>query len=82
MAALADLAENGARGKIKALINLRLFRWVSFALGALIIASPLPDELGISLLGFSKMKTVWFVPVSYVFNGIGILLIGAVARAL
>lgn len=58
------------------------FRWISFFIGGLIIASPFPDELGISLLGFSKMRTAWFVPLSYVFNFAGILAIGAAARAI
>jgi uncharacterized membrane protein YdjX (TVP38/TMEM64 family) len=68
--------------RARALIHVRLFRIISFFLGALVIASPLPDELGVGLLGFSKMKTLWFVPVSFVCNAIGILLIAGVARAL
>ncbi len=64
------------------LIRSRAFRWASFFIGGLIIASPFPDELGISLMGFSKMKTAWFVPLSYAFNFIGILLIGLAARAI
>ena len=51
-------------------------------LGGIIIASPFPDELGISLLGFTKTKTNAFIPVSLVFNFIGILLIGIVARTI
>jgi len=68
--------------KFKALLKLRYFRWFTFFLGSLIIASPLPDELGISLLGFSRMKVRWFMPVSFVLNFIGIVFIGLVARAL
>jgi len=67
--------------RIRALFRLRLFRWVSLFVGGLIIASPLPDELGISLFGFSKAKTSWFVPLSFTFNFIGIVLIGLVAQA-
>ena len=61
--------------------KLKFFRWLTFLVGGLIIASPLPDELGISILGFSKMKVSWFIAISLVFNFIGILLIGVVARA-
>lgn len=64
------------------LFRRRLFRWLSFFVGGLIIASPLPDELGIGLFGFSKMKTIWFIPLSFVFNFLGIVFIGLVARAL
>lgn len=68
--------------KIKIRHHLHLFRWVSFFVGGLIIASPLPDELGISFLGFSKMNLKMFIPISFIFNFIGILLIGMVANAL
>ena len=68
--------------RIKIFLHRRLFRWASFFVGGLILASPLPDELGISLLGFSNMKTSWFVFFSLIFNFIGILIIGMVANAL
>lgn len=66
--------------RIGALFRNKSFRWFTFFFGGLIIASPLPDEFGITLLGFSKMRTSWFVPLSFVFNFIGILLIGMIAR--
>ncbi len=47
-------------------------KWLSPLLGALIIASPLPDELGISLLGMSKVRTSVLMPISFVMNFIGI----------
>ncbi len=74
------LQEKGISKRIKAIFEVKLFRWLTFLLGALIIASPLPDELGISLLGFSKMRTSWFIPLSFIANFGGILLIGFVAK--
>ncbi len=53
----------------------RLFRWFLPFIGALIIASPLPDELGIGLMGVSKMKVTSLIAISYVMNAIGIALI-------
>lgn len=80
---LMELVKHQGAGKrIKVLIKLKFFRWLTFLVGGLIIASPFPDELGISLLGFSKMRTLWFIPLSFVFNFIGILLISWVAKAL
>lgn len=76
------LKHQGAGKRVRAFFRLRLFRWFAFVIGVLIIASPFPDELGISLLGFSKMKTAWFIPISLISNFIGILAIGLVARAL
>lgn len=79
---LLELLGHRHMGKrIRVLFKLRLFRWVSLFVGGLIIASPFPDELGISLLGFSKVKTCWFVPLSFLFNFIGIVLIGLIAQA-
>lgn len=68
--------------RIRALSKLKFFRWLTFLTGGLIIASPLPDELGIGLLGFLKMKTSWFILISFLFNFMGILLIGLVAKIL
>jgi len=58
------------------------YRWLAFLVGGMIIASPLPDELGVSILGMSRMNMRLFIPISFAFNFIGILLIGVVARAI
>lgn len=50
-------------------------KWLAPVLGALIIASPLPDEFGISLLGMSKIRTSVLMPISYAMNFFGIYLI-------
>jgi hypothetical protein len=47
-------------------------KWLSPIIGALIIASPLPDEFGLALLGFSRTKLSLLVPISFVMNFIGI----------
>lgn len=44
-------------------------------LGALIIASPLPDELGLFMLGASRLKYYQVVLLTYALNTAGILLI-------
>lgn len=64
------------------LFKRRFFRWITFLVGGLILASPLPEELGIALLGFSKMRFRYFVLLSFVFNFLGIVAIGLVARSL
>lgn len=58
------------------------FRWLSPLLGAIIIASPLPDELGITLLGISKVRSVNLAIISFVMNFIGVLLVALVSGAL
>ena len=76
------IAHTSAHKRLFALVKMRSFRWVAFVLGGLIIASPLPDELGITLLGLARIKPAWFVVVSFVFNFVGILAIGSFARLL
>ncbi len=65
--------------KMRSLFRLKFFRWFTFLLGGLIIASPLPDELGLAMLGLSKTHPRTLIAVSYVFNFLGILAIGLVA---
>lgn len=76
------ISHNNSGKRIKAILKIRLLRWLTFLVGGLIIASPLPDELGIGLLGFSKVGVWRFAPFSFTFNFIGILLIGLVAKSL
>ena len=64
------------------ILHLRLFRWIIPFVGALIIASPLPDELGLMMLGLSRIKTINFIPLTLLFNFIGIVIIGLIARAI
>lgn len=60
----------------------RRFRRILPFVGALIIASPLPDELGLALLGLSKVSNRYFFAISYSMNFLGIVLIGLAARGL
>jgi len=76
------LKHQGVGKRFRALLKLKYFKWLTFLVGSLIIASPLPDELGISLLGFSKVRFGVFALFSFVSNFAGILIIGLAARAL
>lgn len=68
--------------RIISIFKLKLFKWLIPFIGALIVASPLPDELGLVMLGLSRMKISTFIPLSFLLNSIGILIIGLIARAL
>lgn len=67
--------------RINFIFNKKIFRWMTVFFGALIIASPLPDELGIALLGLTKIKEWHFALISFLLNGFGILIIGLIAGA-
>lgn len=64
------------------LFRMRMFRWFLTFVGALIIALPLPDEIGLALMGLAHLKAKYLVPLSFVLNTVGIFFVGLVARAL
>lgn len=78
---LKYLFQHPKKGRKSALFRTKLPRFLWPLLGALIIASPLPDELGIAMIGLSRMTDKTFLPISFVMNCLGILLIGLAARA-
>lgn len=60
---------------LKRTFHSKYFSWTLPVIGAIIIASPLPDELGVSLMGISKMKTYQFLAISFILNSVGIVLV-------
>lgn len=62
--------------------HLGFWKWLAPILGALIIASPLPDEFGLSLLGLSRTRLAVLMPVAFVMNFLGILLVASIAHTL
>lgn len=80
---LRDLVHlDNSNKRLKKLSEMKFFRWFVLFFGGLIIASPLPDELGVSILGLAKIKTRWFIPIAFVFNTLGILAITITAQSL
>jgi len=53
----------------------KYFRWSLPVIGAIIIASPFPDELGISLMGLTRIKNYQFVILSLVLDITGVFLL-------
>lgn len=67
--------------KFHRIIHTKYFAWLGPVIGALIIASPLPDELGVGLLGIYQVENKKFILLSYIMNTIGIFLLLSVAKA-
>lgn len=57
------------------------FIWLLPFVGAFIVASPLPDEAGITLLSLSKLKNWQFIAIAFLLNAIGIFLVVTLARS-
>ncbi|MSR71400.1 MAG: hypothetical protein EXS50_01865 [Candidatus Taylorbacteria bacterium] len=74
----SDIIEIVNRSKNKRFlhfIHLRIWRYLTPLLGAIVVASPLPDEQGLAMMGLSKTKTFVLIPISFTFNFIGIIII-------
>lgn len=65
---------------ISKLFSTPYFAWLGPVVGAIIIASPFPDEIGIGLLGVTKLKNWQFLVLSFVLNSLGIFFIIAFAK--
>ncbi|KND49659.1 MAG: hypothetical protein AB203_01070 [Parcubacteria bacterium C7867-008] len=68
--------------KIIAFTHGGIMRWLSPVIGALIIASPLPDEVGLTIMGMSKIRSTYLIPIAFVMNFLGIWAIISIAVAL
>lgn len=66
--------------RTRALFKSPYFAWIMPFIGALIIASPLPDEIGVSMLGASKIRPWQFFIVTFALNTMGIFLVVSVTR--
>lgn len=64
------------------ILHSKYFAWLAPVVGALIIASPLPDEAGLSLLGLTKMSTARFITLAFGLNSVGIYLVALAASRL
>jgi len=56
------------------------FWWIVPVLGAVIIASPLPDELGLIMMGLSHIRMGTFIVLAYTMNAAGIFAIATAAQ--
>ena len=79
---LEYIAQQHHQDRLVHIVKQRLFRWMLITLGAIIVASPIPDEIGLALMGISRMKLVHFIPLSFVLNFCGILIIALIAKSM
>ncbi len=74
--------KKGRRERIHAFLQIPVVRWIIPLVGALVIASPLPDEIGLAMLGTSKINHRFFLLLTFFLNGAGIFFIALTAQAL
>lgn len=61
--------------KLTKLLHTAHYKWTLPVIGALIIASPFPDEIGVAMMGLSKIRTSYFMMISFVLNVLGLFLL-------
>lgn len=68
--------------QIVRLLRHRFTSWILFLIGAVFIASPLPDEIGIGLMGLSHLKRRYVLFMCLLLNAAGALVIILAVRAI
>ncbi len=66
---------------IKKIFLTPYFAWILPLAGLFIIASPFPDEVGVGLIGASKLKNWQFLLLTFLLNSIGIFIVVTLARS-
>lgn len=67
--------DNFGGNHLSKLLHTKYFSWTLPVIGALIIASPFPDEIGVSLMGLSKMSIYRFLLFAFILDFIGVFLV-------
>lgn len=67
---------------LKKLFKTPYFSWILPIVGVILIMSPLPDEIGLGLLGISRLKTWPLLGFLFLLNTSGIFLVIILAKAL
>lgn len=79
---LEPLIKRLSHSPVSHLLHSKYFVWLMPVIGAIILASPLPDELGVPLLSMHKIKKWQFIILSFSLNTVGVLILISSARAI
>lgn len=74
------LMTKSLRRHFLSIFHYGFMRWVVLATGAFLVASPFPDEIGLTLIGLSRVKIVYVLPAIFILHCIGIFLLLEAAR--
>ncbi|MFY9484841.1 MAG: hypothetical protein WAP74_04505 [Patescibacteria group bacterium] len=78
---LKPLLQHLGGSYISTIFKTPYFAWLTPLIGAAIIASPFPDEIGVGILGISKLKNWQFILLSFLLNATGIFIVVTIARS-
>lgn len=77
---LRPLFQHFKNDKLTALFRTPYFAWLIPIAGMLMIASPLPDEVGLGMISTSPIRRWQFLVLAFLLNTVGILLVILGAR--
>jgi hypothetical protein len=79
---LLVLVQAGSGERLKQFVRKGRHRLMGTLVGAIVIASPLPDEAGLLLMGLAKAKWHTTAVLTYLLNAAGIAIVALAARTL
>ncbi len=79
---LAPLLKQFGGGYVRNIFKTPYFVWMSPFIGAILVASPLPDELGIGLLGASRLKDWQFLLLVFLLDVAGVFIIVTISQSI
>lgn len=74
--------KTGLTSLFRAMRRFKATSWLFFAGGALVLSTPIPDEIGIAMLGISHFSKITLLTVAFICNFTGILLLALAVRAI
>lgn len=69
-----------AEGSLSHLFQIPLVKTLVVIVGAVSIATPIPDEIGLAMMGIGQARWSLVAAMGFVFNTLGIACIGLIAR--
>lgn len=78
---LEFLLSEPSKNRIPLIFKKELFKFLLPFIGALFIASPLPDEMGVAMLGISNISKKNFFILVFLLHSFGIFVVVSLARA-
>lgn len=74
------VAARHQNSRIITFLNAPIVRYLVPFVASLVIASPLPDEIGLAMFAAIKMRVKNFLPISFALNFLGIVIIALLAK--
>ncbi len=78
---LSSLSDFAFRKHLIGAFHFGFLKWVALILGVFVVASPLPDELGLFLIGLSKVRSSFLPLLFFIANFIGIFALLSIASS-